>query len=255
MITDTHAHLFWSSFDADRGAVLARARAAGVARMIVPGTDAETSRAAFELCAAERGLYPSAGVHPHDAQASDAATRAAIAELARRDDCVAVGESGLDFFKEYSPRAEQLPNFLWHLELARALDKPVIVHCRDAHAETLAALRAVPGVRGVMHCYTMGVAELPHYLELGFFISFSGVVTYPKNTANQAAARATPVDRLLVETDAPYLAPEGHRGRRNEPAHVRLVLEHVARLRNVTVDELARQTSENAAGLFRLPGS
>ncbi|MBI5362256.1 MAG: TatD family hydrolase, partial [Planctomycetes bacterium] len=131
--------------------------------------------------------------------------------------------------------------------------KPVIVHCRDAHVETLAALRAVPGVRGVMHCYTMGVEELPHYLELGFHISFSGVVTYPKNAANQAAARATPIDRLLVEPDAPYLAPEGHRGRRNEPAHVRVVLEEVARLRGEPLYELARRTSANAAALFRLP--
>lgn len=253
MITDTHAHLFWESFDPDRAEVLARARACGVERMVVPGTDVESSRAAFALCEREAGLFPAAGLHPHDAKASNASARAAIEELARRADCVAVGETGLDLFKEFSPRAEQAASFAWHLELARALDKPVIVHCRDAHVETLAALRAVPGVRGVMHCYTMGTLELPHYLELGFYISFSGVVTYPKNAANQAAARATPIDRLLVETDAPYLAPQGHRGRRNEPAHARVVLEEVARLRGVALDELAVRTSANAAALFRLP--
>ncbi|MFO1011434.1 MAG: TatD family hydrolase [Planctomycetota bacterium] len=253
MITDTHAHLFWTSFDEDRAEVLARARASGVTRMIVPGTDVASSRAAFELCSAEPGLHASAGIHPHDASASDANTRAAIEELARRADAVAVGETGLDFFKEFSPRAAQLESFRWHLELARALDKPVIVHCRDAHEETLAALRSVRGVRGVMHCYTMGVEELPGYLELGFHISFSGVVTYPKNERNQAAAREVPLDRLLVETDAPYLAPQGHRGRRNEPALVRGVVEELARLRRTTVDELARRTSENAATLFRLP--
>ncbi|MBK7878174.1 MAG: TatD family hydrolase [Planctomycetes bacterium] len=253
MITDTHAHVFWKTFDDDREAMLARARSAGVERMIVPGTEVDTSRAAFELCAREPGLFPSAGLHPHDASSSDSAARTAIAELSRRDDAVAVGETGLDFFKEYSPRAAQLENFRWHLELARALDKPVIVHCRDAHEETLAALRGVPGVRGVMHCYTMGAEELPGYLDLGFYISFSGVVTYPKNERNQAAARAVPIERLLVETDAPYLAPQGRRGARNEPAFVRGVLDELVRVRGTTFDALARRTSENAAELFRLP--
>jgi TatD DNase family protein len=253
VITDTHAHVFWKDFDPDREAVLERARAAGVARLVVPGTEVATSRLAFELCARHADLFPAAGIHPHDARGSSPAARAEIEALCRRPECVAVGESGLDFFKEHSPRAEQLDNFRWHLELARALDKPVIVHCRDAHAETVAALRAVPGVRGVMHCYTMGVEELPPYLELGFHISFSGVVTYPRNERNQAAARAVPADRLLVETDSPYLAPEGRRGRRNEPAFAAEVLAAVARLRGDDPAALALVTSANAAGLFGLP--
>lgn len=252
MITDTHAHVFWKSFDEDRDAMLARARAAGVTRLIVPGTDVTTSGLAFELCARERGLYPAAGIHPHDATAFGAESRAVIEELCRRDECVAVGETGLDLFKEYSPRAAQRENFRWHLELARALDKPVIVHCRDAHEPTLELLRSVPGVRGVMHCYTMGEEELPGYLELGFCISFSGVVTYPKNERNQAAARAVPLANLLVETDSPYLAPQGWRGQRNEPAHVTAVVGAIAKLRGTSVDELARATSENATRLFGL---
>lgn len=253
MITDTHAHIFWKSFDADRDETLARAREAGVERMVIVGTDLETSQECFRLCATEPNLFPTAGIHPHDAEASDAATRDAIEALCRRDDCVAVGETGLDYFKEYSSRAAQLENFGWHLDLARRLDKPVVVHCRDAHEDTARLIAEHPGVRGVMHCYTMGEAELAPYLEAGFFISFSGVVTYPKNEGNRGAARAVPKDRLLVETDCPFLAPQGSRGKRNEPALVRQVLELVAKERGDDADELALQTSRNAARLFGLP--
>jgi TatD DNase family protein len=252
VITDSHAHVWWDSYAADLAQVLARARAAGVDRMVVVGTTAETSRAAFQLCSGRSGLYPTAGIHPHDADQADAAARSEIERLARRPECVAVGETGLDLFKEYSPRAAQLASFHWHLDLARELDKPVVVHCRDAHEETAAALTEHPGVRGVMHCYTMGPDELEPYLEAGLYISFSGVVTYPRNDANRAAARAVPEERLLVETDCPFLAPQGHRGRRNEPALVREVLACVARERGVDLDHLARSTSANAARLFGL---
>lgn len=252
MITDTHAHVFYDKYDADRDAVLERARAAGVERMVVVGTDVATSQAAFELCARERGLFPTAGIHPHDAAESSDGARRAIEALCRRPECVAVGETGLDFFRNLSPRDAQLDNFRWHLELARALDKPIVVHCRDAHEEVMQLLREHRGVRGVMHCYTLGPEELPAYVELGFYISFSGVVTYPKNLANQAAARATPDQLLLVETDCPYLAPQGHRGERNEPAHARVVLAKVAELRGDTLERLARVTSDNATRLFAL---
>lgn len=252
MITDTHAHVFWSTFDADREEVLERARAAEVSRMVVVGTNLATSRAAFELCAGRSGLFPTAGIHPHDCAEAGPDDYAAIEALARDPACVGVGETGLDLFKEFSPRAQQSESFHWHLELARALDKPVIVHCRDAHDETVALLREFPGVRGVMHCYTMGPDELAPYLEAGLYISFSGVVTFPRNEANRAAARAVPADRLLVETDCPYLAPQGRRGQRNEPALVRGVLEVVARERGTDFEELARATSRNAARLFGL---
>ncbi|HUR27895.1 MAG TPA: TatD family hydrolase, partial [Planctomycetota bacterium] len=238
---------------ADRALVLARARAAGVERMVIVGTNPETSRQAFALCDSEPGLYPTAGIHPHDAAEHGAESRATIAELCRRDACVAIGETGLDWFRNLSPRDAQLDNFRWHLELARELSLPIIVHSREAHADTVAVLREFPGVRGVMHCYTLGERELAPYLELGFFISFSGVVTYPKNALNRAAARAVPLERLLVETDCPFLAPEGKRGKRNEPALVKLVLEHIAKERGEDVRALALNTSRNAARLFALP--
>jgi TatD DNase family protein len=252
VITDTHSHLFWDSYDGDREQVIERARSAGVERMLVVGTDLETSEACFRLCEGMPGLYPTAGIHPHDASHADAPSRERIAELCASEACVAVGETGLDYFKEYSPRTEQRQSFRWHLELAARLDKPVIVHCRDAHADTVALLREAKSVRGVMHCYTMGPEELEPYLELGFYISFSGVVTYPKNESNREAARAVPEDRLLVETDCPFLAPQGKRGKRNEPALVAEVLRVVSEARGTEVDELARRTSDNATQLFRL---
>ncbi len=253
MITDSHAHIYFDSFDADREAVLARARDAGVTRMLLVGTNVRTSEQCFELARGAPGVFPTAGIHPHDAVDADAVARARIEELCRRDECVAVGETGLDWFKKFSPRAEQLANFRWHLELALALDKPVIVHCREAHDDVLELLREHRGVRGVMHCYTYGPDELAPYLELGLYISYSGVVTFPKNEANRAAALATPLERLLVETDCPFLAPQSQRGSRNEPAYCREVLAQLARVRGLELEELAHITSSNATRLFALP--
>lgn len=253
MITDSHAHLYWKDFDPDRAEVLARARRAVVTRMVIVGTDRASSEAAFALCAGEEGLFPTAGIHPHDAKDAGPAERDAIEALCRRPECVGVGETGLDFFKNLSPRTEQIDAFLWQLDLAQRLDKPVVIHCRDAHIDTVRCLAQFPRVRGMMHCYTMGPEELPPYLEHGLFISFSGVVTYPKNAANRAAAARVPPERLLVETDCPYLAPEGFRGKRNEPARVVRVLEELARIRKTSVAELAGATSAAAAALFRLP--
>ena len=253
MITDTHAHLWWRSFDHDRDLVLERARAAGVDRMVIVGTDLESSRAAFELASGELGLFPTAGVHPHDASAADAAQRSEIEALCRRPECVGVGETGLDWFKGRSPRAAQIESFCWQLDLARRLDKPVVVHCRDSWQDTARVLAEFSGVRGVMHCWSYGLEELQPFLDLGFYVSFSGVVTYPKNDANRAAAARVPEDRLLVETDCPFLAPQVARGKRNEPAFVRHVLATVASARGADANELASVTSKNAAALFGLP--
>lgn len=252
LITDTHAHIFWDSFDTDREEVFTRAREAGVERMLLVGTDLQTSQACFSMCEGRANLYPTAGIHPHDAAQATEQARTAIEQLCRRPECVAVGETGLDYFKEYSPREAQRASFRWHLGLARELDKPVIVHCREAHPEAAEMIAEFPGVRGVMHCYTMGCAELPAYLDAGMYISFSGVVTYPGNEANREAAAAVPADRLLVETDCPFLAPQGQRGRRNEPAWVTQVLRKVAEVRGVDFEDLATITSLNAAELFRL---
>jgi TatD DNase family protein len=255
VITDTHAHVAWESFDSDLEEVLARARVAGVERMIVVGTTPATSRAASAVCRGRPGLHPTAGIHPHDASSADGAARGEIERLARERACVAIGETGLDYFKEHSPRSVQAECFRWQLGLARELDKPVVIHCRDALADVIAVLDEFPGVRGVMHCYTYGPDELEPCLARGLYISFSGVVTYKRNDTNRAAARAVPQDRLLVETDCPFLAPEGHRGRRNEPALVREVLARIAAERGATLEDLARVTSDNAQRLFGLERS
>ena len=253
MITDTHSHLFWKRFDEDREDVIARAKAAGVGRMLVVGTTLETSKSSFELAAEHEGLFPTAGVHPHDVVEPDEAIREEIATLCARPECVAVGETGLDYFREYSPHEAQRDWFRWHLELAKLLDKPAIIHCRDAHEDTSRILAEHPGVRAVMHCYSMGEEELTPYLDMGLYISFSGVVTYPKNDDNRAAAGAVPANRLLVETDCPFLAPQPMRGKRNEPAFVTATLEAVAEVRGDDPTERALQTSRNAADLFGLP--
>jgi TatD DNase family protein len=252
VITDSHAHLFWDDYANDLDQVVARAAETGIGRIVVVGTTVETSRRCFEVCQPYPGLFPTAGIHPHDAEGVTPEVLDEIEALCRGEECVAVGETGLDYFKEYSPREDQRRAFRWHLDLARRIDKPVIVHGRDAHGDTVELLRESPEVRSVMHCYTMGPDELGAYLELGSYVSFSGVVTYPKNEANREAAKLVPEDRLLVETDCPFLAPQGKRGKRNEPALVRKVLEVVAEVRGTSVEVLGEVTSENAAKLFRL---
>lgn len=260
MIFDTHTHLYWRSFDEDRAEVLARARDAGVSRMMVIGTDVATSRAALELAQREPDVHAAVGIHPNDLgeDGPSDADLAAIAELAREETCVAVGETGLDFYWDRVPAARQEAGLRWHLELAAAVHKPVVIHSRDAHEATARVLgedlartdRGGPG--GVMHCFTMGPDELAAYTALDLYVSFSGVVTYPKNDDNREAARRTPADRLLVETDCPFLAPQVRRGKRNEPALVAAVLDEVARVRGEEREALAARTMANGLRLFGL---
>ncbi|HEU5320766.1 MAG TPA: TatD family hydrolase, partial [Methylomirabilota bacterium] len=219
---DTHAHLHFPEFAGDLDAVLARARAAGVRRMLTVGTSVETSRAAVALAAREPDVWASVGIHPHDAAGADAESLAEIERLAGAPRVVAVGEIGLDFFRDLSPRAVQADVFRRLLDLARRAGKPVLVHCREAHAETLAALAGarVGEVGGIMHCFSGDVDVARRCLELGMLVSLAGPVTYPKARALPDVARFVPGDRLVIETDCPYLPPQGHRGQRNEPAYL-----------------------------------
>lgn len=253
-VFDSHCHIWWDQFDADRDEVIERARAAGVDRMVVVGTTPETSREALDLASRHDGIYGTAGLHPHDAELFSDETRAEIRALCERADCVAVGETGLDWFKEWAPRDDQLASFRWHLELGRELDKPVVIHSRDAHEDTARLVAEVPGAPGVMHCFVMGPDELPPYLDAGLYVSFSGIVTFKASEANREAARQCPEDRILVETDAPFLAPVPHRGKRNEPAFCADTLRLVADVRGVSVEHMAEVTSRNAARLFGLEG-
>ena len=251
---DTHAHLHFPEYAGDRAAVLARAREAGVVGMVTVGTDLATAEAAIALASAEPDVWASVGVHPHDAATADAAVLTAIERLARAPRVVAVGEIGLDFFRNLSPREVQMDAFGLQLELARRATRPVIIHCRDAHPETLGILSEarVGEIGGVMHCFSGDVEVARRCLDLGLLISLAGPITYKNARALPAVARFVPADRLVLETDCPFLPPEGHRGQRNEPAYVSLTAAHVAALRGEPLEELAAATSRNARALFRL---
>jgi len=251
---DTHAHLHFPEFADDLGAVLARARAAGVRRVLTIGTNVETSRAAVALAAREPDVWASVGVHPHDAGEADATALAEIEALAAESRVVGIGETGVDFFRNLSPRDAQERVFRAQLALARRVGKPVIVHCRDAHEATLAILaeERVDEPGGVMHCFSGDVEIARRCLGLGLLISLAGPVTYPKARALPEVARFVPGDRLVVETDCPFLPPQPYRGKRNEPAYLAITAARVAELRGESLQTLAARTSENAAKLFGL---
>ena len=253
---DTHAHLHFPEFARDLDAVLERARAAGVVGMVTIGTEGETNAAAVALAERLPDVYASVGVHPHDAADATEADWEAMERLARSSPrVVALGEMGLDFFRNLSQRDAQERTFRRQLELARRLGKPIIVHCRDAHAETLAILteERAGEVGGVMHCFSGDVEVAKRALDLGLLISLAGPVTYKNARALPDVARFVPEDRLVVETDCPFLPPQPHRGQRNEPAYVALTAARVAELRGADPDALAAAMTRNAARLFELP--
>jgi TatD DNase family protein len=252
---DTHAHLHVPDFATDLDAVLERARAAGVRRLVTVGTDVGTSLAALALAGAHDGVWASAGIHPHDAAAADEAAFVEIERLAREPRVVAVGEIGLDFFRDLSPRPAQQVVFRRLLDVARRVGKPVIVHCREAHEEVLAALaeQGVSEAGGIMHCFSGDVAIARRCLDLGLAVSLAGPLTYPKARALPDVARFVPADRLVVETDCPYLPPQGYRGQRNEPAYLAITAARVAELRGEPLAEVARWLSDTAGAIFRVP--
>lgn len=226
----------------------ARATAAGVTGMLVVGIDAATSRAAREL-AALPGVRWSAGLHPNDSTRFDAEWEQ-LRELAAQPGCAAIGETGLDCYRDRTPLDQQQRSLRAHLQLARDLDLPVIFHCRDAFAPLFALLQTERPVRGVMHCFSGGIDEARQSLELGLHLSFAGPLTYPKNDALRAAAAWAPADRIVIETDAPFLPPQRRRGQRNEPAYIVETLTTLATVRGLSVEAAAALTFANATALF-----
>jgi TatD DNase family protein len=254
-LVDTHAHLHFPDFADDLDEVLARARAAGLRATVTIGTDVETSRAAIALAEREADVWATVGVHPHDAGAADDRALAEIARLARSPRVVAVGEIGLDYFRNLSPRDAQARTFTRLLHLAGDLGKPVVVHCRDAYDDVLRALAAGP-VRetgGIMHCFSGDADAARRALDLGLVISIAGPVTYPSARALPEVVRLVPADRLVVETDCPYLPPQPWRGKRNEPAYLAVTAGQVAALRGEPLDAVAARTSATARRVLRLP--
>jgi TatD DNase family protein len=254
MLFDTHAHLHDPAFDADRDQVLARARAAGVGRFLTIGTDVATSRQAVALARAHPDVVAAVGIHPHDAAGADPAALAALAELLAAPEVVAVGEIGLDFYRNLAPRASQEAALRAQLALAAAARKPVLLHCREAHAALLDILRAdaaaIPG--GIMHCFSGDRAIAEACLGLGLLLSLAGPVTYPTARALREVAQVVPLDRLVVETDCPYLPPQPWRGQRNEPAYLPVTAARVAELRGAPPAVIAAATTANACRLLGL---
>jgi len=235
--------------------VLGRARDAGVDTLVCVGYDAATWRAAQTLVrAGAEGLrlYATAGLHPHDAKDFTPTLMDEIRGLAREAKIVAIGECGLDFYRNLSPPEQQREAFVAQIELAKETGLPLVIHDREAHESVLELLAAHGARGGVMHCFSGDWELAKQCLDLGFYISIAGPVTYAKNDVLRDVAARVPADRIVVETDCPYLTPVPFRGKRNEPALVRLVAEEVARVRGVSPEELAEQTSANAAALFRL---
>jgi len=260
-LVDTHCHLTWESFDADLGEVVERMKAADVAQAVVVATDPATARRAREIARSYDGLFAAAGVHPNDVGEDWKAHVAEVVDLLDEGGFVAVGETGLDDYRDSVPPHRQRSSFDAHARLARERDLPLIVHIRDrdgrqaAYDDVGEIIERYPGVRGVIHCYTGDAAHAERYRAAGFYISFSGILTFPSGGNVREVAAITPLDRVLVETDAPFLAPSQWRGKRNEPAYVAETARVLAELLDRPEEEVRRVTTENARRLFRLPAS
>ncbi len=249
MLIDTHCHLGDAAFAADRAGVAARAFESGIGHLVVVGESRAATVLGLEMAAADGRISTTAGVHPHDASTWTEESAAWLAGTLQDPRVVACGEIGLDYHYDHSPRAIQRQVFERQMALARSAGKPVVIHAREADDDVAAVLTAFPDVPAVLHSFSSGAVLFDAGMTLGHYVSFSGMVTF-RSWALDDLVRAVPDDRLLVETDAPYLAPVPHRGHRNEPAYVRLVAERVAAVRGVSADALIQSTGRNAARVF-----
>ncbi len=251
-LIDSHAHLTSSRLIDDVDEVVQRAKDAGLEAIISIASDLEDARGAIELAERYPSVYATAGVHPHAAASWEAGSAPVLAELARHPRVVAIGETGLDFYYDNAPAPVQTRAFMEQIDVARSVDLPVVVHSRSADAETIACIREAGWGRGILHCFSGGSALLEAALDAGWYISFAGMITFPKWELAELLRRV-PGDRLLMETDSPYLAPVPFRGKQNEPAHVAHTVAKAAELRGESVEALAAATTANARTVYRLP--
>ncbi|OGW44629.1 MAG: hydrolase TatD [Nitrospirae bacterium RBG_16_43_11] len=256
MLIDTHCHLTMPDFEADRSAVIQRAIDAGISHMITIGTDIEDSKRAIALAEGYEFIYAAVGIHPHDARditdienVSDT-----IKKLASKKKVVALGETGLDYHYMHSPAEIQQEHFRLEINLAKSLGLPVIVHSREAKEDTLRILKEekVEVTGGVLHCFSGDMDMAEKALNMGLYISFSGVITFKNAKKMHDIVKAIPLNRILIETDAPFLTPVPHRGKRNEPAYVKYTAEKIADIKGISLEELGKTITDNAARLFRL---
>ena len=251
---DSHCHVDEERFDEDRDEVLARMLESGVTRYAVIGSDMATSRHAADFAATHEGAYATVGIHPHEAKGYQDGDLDLLTRWVQEPKVVAIGEIGLDYYYDNSPRDVQRDVCAMQMELAYQLNKPAVFHVRDAHGDMVDMMRARAGKMpsGIIHCFSGSWETAKEYLRMGFYISFAGPVTFKKAPKLQEAAINIPRDRLLIETDSPYLSPEPKRGRRNEPAYVRYVCEKLAALRGESVEEVAAYTTQNALDVYRI---
>ncbi len=257
-LIDSHAHIDFPQFAEDREAMLDRARAAGVEMLLAIGTGPGPEKLDAALPFAERydWIYTSVGIHPHEAKEVTAPHLDQLATLAKHPKVIAWGEIGLDYFYDHSPREVQQRAFRDQMALARQAKLPIIIHCRDAWGDCLNTLEKhwkTTGLGGILHCFSSTLEDAKRGIEMGFLISFAGNSTYPKAQNLRDVAKALPLEKILIETDSPYLAPQAYRGKRNEPAYVAEVARTLASVRDLSPDEVAAATSENFRRLFRLP--
>jgi TatD DNase family protein len=256
-LIDSHCHLDSADFDSDRYAVIERALAAGVERMVAIGTGngPPDLEAGIRLADKHPAFYATVGIHPHDAAKATPDDFRRLADLLLHPKVLALGEIGLDYHYDFSPRETQKSAFIEQMEIAASAKKPIVIHTREAWDDTLALIEQYwtpHGIGGIMHCFSGGPDEARRAIDLGFYLSFGGIVTFPKALAVQEAARSAPRDRILVETDAPYLAPAPQRGKRNEPALMVHTARKLAELRGESYEELCSATTENFRRLLLL---
>ena len=251
---DTHAHLNDPHFEKDLDSVIERALESGVEHIVIPGCDLESSERALELAHRFDGfLFAAVGLHPHDAKELTPELIESFRELAKDKKVVAIGEIGLDFYRNFSPKDVQIEAFKVQLDLARELNLPVIIHVRKAYPETFQILKEFQGISGVFHCFSGGVEEARYAAKMGFFVSFSGSLTY-KSKKLREALKVVPTDKLVFETDSPYLAPSLKRGERNEPSFIIYIVKKAAEILETDIQQLAEQVFSNSLSLFNLEG-
>jgi TatD DNase family protein len=254
MLIDSHAHLSLPQFDQDREDVIKRARDAGITHIITIGTDSDDCRKAVDLAHEHDFISAAVGIHPHDAKTITAETYSLLREFAADKHVVAIGEIGLDFYRNLSLRETQIRHFREQLRLAREVSLPVIIHDREAHQDVVKILKEEKAqtVGGVIHCFSGDWEMGKACLDMGFYLSIPGTITYKKSEKYHKVVRDLPLDRMLVETDCPFLTPHPFRGKRNEPAYVQYVAETVALIKGIAQEKLARITTQNAQNLFNL---
>jgi TatD DNase family protein len=254
ILFDTHAHLNDEGYNEDRDEMIQRARQAGVAHIVNIGFNLESSRESLKLADRYDLIYAAIGIHPHDAAEAGPGYLEELERMASHPKVVAVGEMGLDYYRDLSPRPVQRKVFAEQMALAKKLQKPIIIHDRDAHGDLMDILRKekIGPVGGVMHCYSGSWEMAKECLSMGFYISIAGPVTFSNAARLKDVAARVPQDRLLIETDAPYLTPAPYRGKRNEPAHILYTAEEIARLRGIEKEDLAKMCTENGRRLFRI---